>query len=76
MRLTWSKPADIAAALLAAYPAADRLSLDHARLTHMISSLPGFDDTSVPQQPAQLDHILWTWMRLADTDTGAERLSA
>ena len=66
MSLSWSNSADIAAALLKAYPEADRLSLDRDRLLHLISSLPGFKDQPVPPKPAYLDHILWTWMRLAD----------
>lgn len=68
MPLSWSNQAEIAAALLREYPETDRLSLDHGRLLQMILSLPGFQDTPAPPQPACLDHILWTWMRLADDD--------
>jgi FeS assembly protein IscX len=66
MRLSWSNQTDIAAALLEAYPDADRLSLNHDRLLHLILALPAFSDATVPPRPACLDHILWTWMRLAD----------
>lgn len=68
MQLTWSNQAGIAAALLKAYPEADRLSLGREGLLRLIQSLPQFHDTGTPPQPACLDHILWTWMRLADTD--------
>jgi FeS assembly protein IscX len=68
MQLSWSNQADIAAALLKNYPEADRLSLKHDQLLKLIISLPEFKDTSSPPQPACLDHVLWTWMRLADSD--------
>lgn len=71
MQLSWSNQADIAAALLETYPDADRLSLGHERLLRLILSLPQFKGTETPPQPACLDHILWTWMRLADA--GLER---
>ncbi len=67
MQLSWSTPADIAAALLTAYPAADRLALSHGQLLQLIHTLPGFRDSVTPPKPAWLDHILWTWMRLADS---------
>lgn len=66
MQLSWSNQADIAAALLQAYPEADRLSLRRDDLLQLIVSLPGFTDKATPPQPACLDHIRWTWMRLAD----------
>jgi FeS assembly protein IscX len=68
MPLSWSNQADIAAALLKKYPETDRLSLGHERLLELVLSLPGFKDASRPPQPACLDHILWTWMRLAGAD--------
>ena len=73
MRLSWSNQKDIAAALLEAYPDMDRLSLNHDRLLQIIHTLPGFDDAPVPPSPACLDHILWTWMRLADVDVSERR---
>ena len=66
MWLSWSNQTDIAVALLEAYPEMDRLSLNHDRLLPLILALPAFNDTPVPPRPACLDHILWTWMRLAD----------
>jgi FeS assembly protein IscX len=68
MQLSWSHQADIAAALLKKYPETDRLSLGHDRLLKLILSLPEFKDSSTPPKPAYLDHILWTWMRLAGAD--------
>ena len=68
MRLSWSNQTDIAAALLEAYPDIDRLSLNHDRLLQLIHTLPAFDDAAVPSRPVYLDHILWTWMRLAGCD--------
>ena len=35
--------------------------------------LPDFNDAPTPPRPACLDHILWTWMRLADDDLSEER---
>ena len=67
MQLSWSNQADIAAALLKTYPETDRLSLGHGQLLNLILSLPDFKGAAVPPQPACLDHIKWTWMRLADT---------
>ncbi|MBU6474947.1 MAG: Fe-S cluster assembly protein IscX [Alphaproteobacteria bacterium] len=72
-RLSWSNQKDIAAALLAVHPAADRLSLSHEGLLDLILALPGFADAAVPPQPECLDHILWTWMRLADSGGGGTR---
>jgi FeS assembly protein IscX len=66
MPLSWSNQVEIAAALLKEHPDMERLSLSHDRLLQMILSLPGFQGAAVPPQPACLDHILWTWMRLAD----------
>jgi FeS assembly protein IscX len=74
MRLSWSHQADVAAALLEAYPETDRLALNHDRLLKLILALPGFDDLPSPPRAACLDHILWTWMRLSDgapAETGA-----
>jgi len=68
MQLSWSNQADIAAALLKEHPEKDRLSLRHDQILQLILSLPGFKDAGTPPQPACLDHILWTWMRLADAD--------
>ncbi len=67
MRLSWSNQKDIAAALVTAHPECDRLSLSHESLLDLIVSLPDFEDAAVPPQPECLDHILWTWMRLADS---------
>ena len=73
MRLTWSNQADIAAALHDAHPEMDRLSLPHNELLRLILALPGFEDTSVPPLPACLDHILWTWMRMAHGEYQLEK---
>ena len=72
MRLSWLNQADIAAALFEAYPDVERLSLNHDHLLRLILSLPAFSDTPVPPRPACLDHILWTWMRLADSDSDVQ----
>lgn len=66
MPLSWSHATDIAHALIEHHPDAVRVSLTHDNLLGMIQALPGFSDTPVPPKPAYLDHILWTWMRLAD----------
>jgi FeS assembly protein IscX len=68
VQLSWSNQADIAATLFKAYPDTDRLSLSRDQLLQLIVCLPDFKDTTSPPQPACLDHILWTWMRLADSD--------
>lgn len=70
MGLSWANSVDIATALLEAYPETDRLALNHDRLLPLILALPGFNDTRMPPQPKYLDHILWTWMRLADDAGG------
>ena len=75
MRLSWSNQTDIAAALLEAYPEIDRLSLNHDRLLRFIHALPAFDDLPTPPRPACLDHVLWTWMRLADPDAADNLLA-
>lgn len=69
MRLSWSKQAEISAALCEAYPDVDRLSLSHDHLLRLIWALPDFEDTPSPPKLACLDHILWTWMRLADDES-------
>ena len=71
-QLMWSKSAEIAAALLCAYPDVSRLALTREQLLEMVVSLPDFADA--PQAPSTryLDHILWTWMRLADEDHEGE----
>lgn len=66
MQLSWSNQADIAAALLETYPETDRLSLTHEQLLNLIHSLPEFKDDPLPPKQACLNHVLWTWMRLAD----------
>lgn len=65
MRLSWATPKEIAAALLATHPDADRVALSPENLLSLIQALPAFDDGSAPP-PQMLDHIRWTWMRLAD----------
>jgi FeS assembly protein IscX len=70
MRLSWSNSTAIAAALLEACPETERLSLTHEKLLRLIHALPAFDDQPIPPQPKYLDHILWTWMRLADDGGG------
>ncbi len=70
MRLSWTNQSDIASALLVAHPERDRLALSHENLRELIVALPGFEGPRQPPQPECLDHILWTWMRLADTDGG------
>ena len=73
MQLSWSTQAEIAAALLQAYPEADRVALSRDDLLHMIVTLPDFKDKPNPPQPACLDHIRWIWMRLADVGFDDER---
>ncbi len=65
MPLSWSDPDGIAKALLAVYPQEDRLALDSLTLQQRIENLPGFTAAEKPGID-QLNHILWTWMRLAD----------
>ena len=62
--LVWNDAAGIAGALAARYPDCDRLALDRPALGLMVRGLDGFD-AAVPPDPRQLDHILWTWMRLS-----------
>lgn len=66
MPLCWSQATDIARALIAQHPDAVRVSLTRETLQDMVRDLPGFTDAPTPPKPAYLDHILWTWMRLAD----------
>ncbi len=68
MPLSWSHATEIATALLQEHPDAVRLSRTHDDLLRMICALPGFADAPTPPKPAYLDHILWTWMRLANED--------
>lgn len=71
MPLLWSDQNRIAQALLDAYPETDRLSLTSSKLLSLIRALPHFaGGTEVPSQRV-LDHILWTWMRLADSPAAA-----
>ncbi|MDD9900234.1 MAG: Fe-S cluster assembly protein IscX [Alphaproteobacteria bacterium] len=64
--LTWSDTAGLAAALCAAYPDADRLSLDPQALIPLVLDLPAFYDPAPPPGQRALQSVLWTWMRLAD----------
>lgn len=73
MRLSWSNQTDIAAALMKAYPDMDRLSLTPDYLLRLIQALPEFSDSSPPPHAKSLDHIRWTWMRLADEGFDDER---
>ena len=66
MQLSWSHSADIAAALLKAYPEVDRLLLSREQVLNLIISLPEFAGEPQPPKPEYIDHIKWTWMRLAD----------
>lgn len=66
MRLSWSSSKDIAERLFRDYPDLDRSSLSRPALLEMICALKDFDDAPSPPKPTYLDHILWTWMRLAD----------
>lgn len=68
--LSWSNQAEIAAALLKEHPDIDRLSLSHDHLLQLILALPDFRDRPHPPTSHHLNHILWTWMRLADSDAG------
>jgi len=74
MPLAWHDQKHIALALLKAYPDADRLALgrDREALTQMILSLPEFQDSFEPPEPACLDHILWAWMRFAHAQEEGE----
>ena len=71
MQLTWSKTTDIVRALLEAYPEVERVNLPAAELLFMIVNLPNFDDTKTPPNETYLEHILWSWMRMADDSFGA-----
>ena len=62
--LLWHQTADIAAALSVAYPDCDRLRLSKDDIINYVRQLHNFADPAVPDQ-RQLDHILWTWMRLS-----------
>jgi len=64
--LTWSDSAAVAAALARAHPCTERLSLTPEDLRRRVLALPGFFGSEDPPSPKILDHILWTWMRLAD----------
>jgi FeS assembly protein IscX len=66
MPLSWSNSAAIVEALQREHPETERLSLNRDHLLQMILALPEFGDRHIPPLPACLDHILWTWMRLAD----------
>ena len=66
--LLWHQTADIAAALCVAYPDCDRLRLSKDDIINYVRQLHNFHDPAVPDL-RQLDHILWTWMRLSGMQT-------
>lgn len=66
MTLLWSHQNRIAEALIATYPETDRTALSLQKLEEMIVALPGFSDQTEAPTESHLNHILWTWMRLAD----------
>ena len=74
--LTWKDIPDVAAALEHYYPDVERLDLTAEDLRQLIVALPEFRDEAQPPSRADLDSILWHWMRVADKDaaiTEAER---
>lgn len=62
----WNNVSALAAALHAAYPEEDRGALTAARIEILVRSLPDFDGAVSPPSAQHIDHLRWTWMRIAD----------
>ena len=65
--LNWKDTHALAAALHAAYPGEDRQALTSARVAELVRSLPDFLGSTDAPSAQHLDHLRWTWMRIADT---------
>ncbi len=65
MTLTWPQINDLAAALNAAHPFVDRLSLVPAQLLSLVGEVSGGAVSSLSEEEANA--IKWQWMKLADT---------
>lgn len=65
MTLTWPQINDLAAALNAAHPDVDRLSLTQVHLLSLIGDLGTHDFSSITAEEANA--IKWQWMKLSDT---------
>ena len=61
MALTWGEPAEIAWALIDAYPEADPLELNLVDLHRMIVELPGFADDPEHASEALLEAVVMAW---------------
>ena len=61
MGLTWDQPAEIAWALVDAYPDRDPLDLNFVELHEMIVGLEGFDDDPDAASEQKLEAIVVAW---------------
>jgi FeS assembly protein IscX len=61
MSLTWDQPAEIAWALVDAFPDADPLDLNFVQLHGMIVGLEGFDDDAGAASEQKLEAIVVAW---------------
>ncbi len=64
MTLTWPQINDLAAALNAAHPDVDRLSLTSEGLLSLIGTITGDIPSSLSDEEANA--IKWQWMKLSD----------
>lgn len=69
MTLTWPQINDLAAALNAAHPDVDRLSLTSATLLSLIGTITGDIPSSLTDEEANA--IKWQWMKLSDQPQSA-----
>ena len=67
MNLYWSTPHELAAALQAAHPTADRLNLSDADLIKLATALPDFRDKAQPDRDT-LHTVLQAWFDLDGED--------
>lgn len=74
MTLTWPHINALAAALNAAYPDVDRLSLSPATLAALISDLGGADVPALSDDDANA--VKWQWMKLADQSPDEDLLAS
>ena len=74
MGLRWENYCEIADALNEAFPEQPLLDLGDEELLKMVTSLPEFEDTSVPQGERVLPAIWNRWVSVAypDDDSSAE----